>query len=263
MNPKNIIYLLIAIMAIATVTAEASNAKATMPSQSYVGLWYDEYYPPNDLTILEIDENIIRFELGVYRIIGTAGTAYIENDKIVFDTDAYFSGTMQFNDNSIFLTVDKSDFDYIRVGTTYDFTVKAETSTSPFISEDETETAIFTDDLVSVSKASGNIKDKHHFYKDSKTKARVILRTIESVENFAYFEIKQTKDGEHMVGKMLFSLDDFTPEKPFVVSVEIGEGIPTRGIRFSSKNNVHYFYLTESGIDGSLNLVEFTPKNSP
>jgi len=116
------------------------------------------------------------------------------------------------------------------------------------------------DRLVTVSKATGNIAGDHHFYADQQTKARVIFRAIEHVENFAYIELKQDDEGRFIEGETLFRLDDFTPEKPLVVSVEISEGIPTRGIVFFSRgtNNVNCYYLTESGVDGSLNLFELT-----
>jgi len=116
------------------------------------------------------------------------------------------------------------------------------------------------DRLVTVSKVTGDIAGDHHFYADQQTKERVIFRAIESVENFAYIELKQDEEGNFIDGGTLFHLDDFTPEKPLVVSVEISEGIPTRGIVFFSRgvNNANCFYLTESGVDGSLNLFELT-----
>jgi len=114
--------------------------------------------------------------------------------------------------------------------------------------------------LVTASKATGNIAGDHHFYADQQTKSRVIFRAIESVENFAYIELKQDDEGNFIEGETLFRLDNFTPEKPLVVSVVISEGIPTRGIVFFSRgtNNVNCFYLSESGVDGSLNLFELT-----
>jgi len=120
--------------------------------------------------------------------------------------------------------------------------------------------AFSADRLVTVSKATGNITGEHHFYADQQTKARVIFRAIESVDNFAYIELKQDDEGRLFEGETLFRLDDFTPEKPLVVSVEISEGIPTRGIVYFNKgvNSVNCFYLTESGVDGSLNLFELT-----
>jgi len=105
-------------------TEKKQTAETTMPDKTYVGTWHTADNPPDEL-ILEID-SMIRFELGIYRIITTTGTAEIENNKIVFVTDCGLSGTLKFNENSILVTVDKSDFTYIQAGTTYNFTIKVD-----------------------------------------------------------------------------------------------------------------------------------------
>jgi hypothetical protein len=97
-----------------------------MPSQGYVGLGHTADNPPDDLTILEIDDSTIKFELGIYRIAVAEGMAKIESDKIVFVADVHFSGTLKFNGNSILVTVDKSEHPYIKARTTYNFTIKVE-----------------------------------------------------------------------------------------------------------------------------------------
>jgi hypothetical protein len=107
----------------ATTSEKKQTAESIMPDKSYIGTWHDAYNPPNDLTILEIG-SMIKFELGIYRITTTIGTAKIENNKIVFVTDCHWSGTIEFNENSILLTVDKSDPNILQPGTTYNFTVK-------------------------------------------------------------------------------------------------------------------------------------------
>ena len=112
---------------IASSCGQTGTKPITMPSQSYVGLWHTDDNPPNDLTILEIG-SVIKFEFGIYRLIGANGTAKIENNEIVFVTDADFGGTMKFSENGILLTVDKSDFQYIEVGETFNFIIKKESS---------------------------------------------------------------------------------------------------------------------------------------
>jgi len=396
MSHTKTITIIIAILLIANITVWAANTKITMPSQSYIGLWHTDYYPPDELTILEISKNTIRFELGIHRTISTIGTAKIEKNKIVFTTEknANFSGTMEFNDNSILLFFEKADMSYIQAGRDLSFTVKVEDTETTHDSFDTPITAeilydgeddfqvmtwrnsddvmitvyrgneqtvripqqisgetimsigegafankqlssvtipntiktiwgqafannpitsvtigenvdfkdyghvgafdrdddfervyysggkqagtytldkgvwslqggkeaVITEELVTLSKVSGKMMGYLHFYTDQQTNARFIIRAKESVEKFAYFEVKQNKGGGLVEGKTLFSLDDFTPEKPLVISANISEGIPTRGIRFLSRGSVHYYYLTESGVDGSLNLVEFAPK---
>jgi len=106
--------------------SDSNNMKIAMPSQSYVGSWQTGPYPPDELTILEIDSDSIYFGLGIYRTIGVSGTATLENDKMVFvtDSEATCSGTIQFNPNSILLSVEKSEHAYILAGQTWDFIVK-------------------------------------------------------------------------------------------------------------------------------------------
>ena len=127
---KKIIFVLTVFVLIASGCVQPPKKQAmeksqnkTMPSQKYVGTWYTDDNPPDELTIFEIN-NTIKFELSIFRIVSAAGTATIEDNKIVFSTDFDFSGTLIFNENSIFVTVDKSDFQYIPAGKTYNFTVK-------------------------------------------------------------------------------------------------------------------------------------------
>ena len=137
---KHIIFILLALALLVSSCKRAEkkqtientqNETITMPSQSYVGFWHTADNPPDDLTILEIGTSTIKFELGVFKIIGTNGTAKIENNKIAFVTDANFSGTMEFNENNILLTVDKSEFEYIKVGRTFNFTLKVDKTAKP------------------------------------------------------------------------------------------------------------------------------------
>jgi hypothetical protein len=58
-------------------------------------------------------------------VYGGIGSAKIENNQIVFDTDADFSGTLEFDENSILLTVTQSDITPA-VGTTLHYTIKIE-----------------------------------------------------------------------------------------------------------------------------------------
>jgi hypothetical protein len=63
--------------------------------------------------------------------------------------------------------------------------------------------------------------------------------------------------------KTLYTVDELPPEKPFAVKMLVSEGIPSRGISYSGENNLKkYFYISESGKDGSLSLVEFINKRT-
>jgi hypothetical protein len=121
--------------------------------------------------------------------------------------------------------------------------------------------------VITAAKAPGSITGNYHFYADSQAGERIIFYAKDDVKSFAYMEITHSEDSKGnitiLAGDVLFDLDDFTRENPFVVTVDIAEGIPTRGIRFShgglpaSQAALSYFYLSESGMDGSISLVEF------
>ena len=239
--------------------AETIAETATMPPRSFVGTWGD-----NDayLTIWDIYDTDIDFYWHISEHISARAMAVIDNNRIVFavrddsgHVDDYVyhavSGTMTFNENGILLTVETSDNPMINSGAAYlynrDNTSLAETDYAP----------------VTVAKAPDDIAGEYHFFADDQTSERIIFHAKESVENFAYIEILPSVDPEGnfalLIGEALFGLDAFTPENPFVVTVNIGSGIPARGILFWDKGSVRAFYITESGIDGSLMLIEFTP----
>ncbi len=91
--------------------------------QKYMGTWYSDV-DENDLTIWE-SNNKYKFELGIIRITTINATAEIEgNNKLRFsDTEGpNIKGTLEFKENSILVTIDESDFQYIKAGTTYNFT---------------------------------------------------------------------------------------------------------------------------------------------
>ena len=117
--------------------------------------------------------------------------------------------------------------------------------------------------VISVDKAPDDISGDYHFFADEQTDERIILHITKSVENFAYIEIMPSVDDEDnfmlLAGEELFGIENFTPEKPFVVSASIGSTIPTRGIVFWHRGSASYFFITESGMDGSILLVEFNP----
>ena len=120
-------------------------------------------------------------------------------------------------------------------------------------------------DLISISKVQGDISGEHHFFSDSAqgTSEKIMFRVKERVENFAYIEILHslgdTDNIALLAGERLFGLDELTPEKPLVTATYIGSTIPSRGISFTYKGKINYFYITESGMDGSTLLVRFTP----
>jgi uncharacterized protein YecT (DUF1311 family) len=126
-----------ALLAVATngCAQKTKSAAITMPSQTYVGIWHTDENPPDELTIFEINENEIKFELSFFRRFGTEGTAKIENNEITVVTDNGCSGTMTFDENGITLTVVQSELpenSVMEAGATVSFTVK-------FVPEDKKE----------------------------------------------------------------------------------------------------------------------------
>ena len=96
-----------------------------MPDQSYVGMWYGQKgAAPDELIILEINDDTIRFCLSLFRITTIYATAKIEDSEIKFvqdDIEAPIKGRLVFHKNSISVIIDESWFEYIDAGTVYGF----------------------------------------------------------------------------------------------------------------------------------------------
>ena len=78
-------------------------------------------------------------------------------------------------------------------------------------------------------------------------------------ENVTQFKFLALDDSEELaVSETLFTIDSFTPEKPFVAFTYINDATVNRGISFvDSEGNTKYFYVALSMDDSSLSLVEF------
>lgn len=93
---------------------------------------------------------------------------------------------------------------------------------------------------------------------------KIVFTTNTVIKNFKYIEIGHKAEDTCLVyfeSAVLYSLDALLPEKPFVVTwMEVGDAVSYRGIAFTDENNTtRYFYITISGKDGSLLLIEFHP----
>ncbi|MDR0320109.1 MAG: hypothetical protein LBI28_01265 [Treponema sp.] len=63
-----------------------------------------------------------------------------------------------------------------------------------------------------------------------------------------------------VIDRTLFSRTEWQPDLAFRVNMYVSDGIPNRGISYiDGKNIKRYFYISESGVDGSLLLGEFIP----
>ncbi len=114
-----------------TSTPTPNNINESTPSptplnsyQKYMGSWDTGFIDGEDLTIWETN-NTYKLLIGFFRITTINATAEIDsNNKLKFSTTdgSTINGTLEFNENSILVTIDESDFEYIEAGTTVDFT---------------------------------------------------------------------------------------------------------------------------------------------
>ena len=98
--------------------------------EKYIGTWYDDFIPPNDLEIIYKDTEKIECHLGIYRLT-TFHLILTAKDKEFSYVDKYnlISGKIDFKDNSVLVTIEESNTEHIQCGANYLFTVKAEPNT--------------------------------------------------------------------------------------------------------------------------------------
>ncbi len=101
-------------------------------------------------------------------------------------------------------------------------------------------------------------KDAYVRYDDpDDSGAPLAFKTDTKVTNFRYFSIFPTDtwadDGALAVDKVLYTLDEFTPDMTFVADVVSADVFPIRGISFVDANgNTQYYSLHFSAYDGSI-----------
>ena len=94
-------------------------------------------------------------------------------------------------------------------------------------------------------------------YNDDSGK-KMVLWTDVPRKNFEFLSIGF--DESLFAESIIYSSTDWPPEKALFIQMSVPEGIPNIGISFLDENNIkRYFYISESGADGSLSLVEFQP----
>jgi hypothetical protein len=119
---------------------------------------------------------------------------------------------------------------------------------------------------VLIGRATDELLSKYNsFYEYSDDNGeKILIWTDIALKNFEFISIGfEIEEGQFLLfsEKVLYSVNELPPEKPFVVRMFVSEGIPSSGISYLNKNNVKkYFYISESGKDGSLSLVEFSNK---
>jgi hypothetical protein len=89
----------------------------------------------------------------------------------------------------------------------------------------------------------------------------IIFTTNVAASNFKFIEVGYKEEDSDIIlfgSKVLYSLGELSPEKPFKVTWMEQGTIPHRGISYTDETGAtKYFYITMSGEDGSLFLVEF------
>lgn len=91
---------------------------------------------------------------------------------------------------------------------------------------------------------------------------KIVFTTNVPAKDFKFIEIDFSEEDGDIVffeKEVLYSLDELTAEKPFLVDWIPWGAIPHRGISFvDEKGDTRYFSIIMSGEDGSLYLDEFT-----
>lgn len=88
--------------------------------------------------------------------------------------------------------------------------------------------------------------DSFYEYVNDEDGDRLIIWTDKVIEDFAFVTIKYETTGDKIsliVGDVLYSVDELSPEKPFVVTLlDNGGVIPTYGISFVDENGAERFF---------------------
>lgn len=105
--------------------------------ERYIGTWYTSAIPPDDLTITSVSDGKIECQFGVYRLGLYDLTVVQEDGKFIFtDKNGLISGTMQFNRDSILLTIEESNSEYYQKGESWSFTIEDTIVRSLYFSSD-------------------------------------------------------------------------------------------------------------------------------
>jgi len=114
----------------------------------------------------------------------------------------------------------------------------------------------------------GFSRDKHftfrkvHEFEDQGNIGDVIAITSDiTIKDFSFISVDYDYEADSwIVERTLFTIPELKSSEhgeAFQVNTNIGGGMPSRGISFTDGNTRRYFYISESGFDGSLSLTEF------
>ncbi len=101
---------------------------------------------------------------------------------------------------------------------------------------------------IQIDRATDELLDNYisfHEYINDEDGARLIIRTDTEIKDFAFISVDYDNAGDKLfflAGDTLFSVDELSPEKPFVVKLMIPGSVPAYGISFVDENGVERYY---------------------
>lgn len=125
---------------------------------------------------------------------------------------------------------------------------------------------------IQIERATDKLLSKYdsvHEYINNEDGIRLIIYTDKTVKDFAFISVDYVEqEGEFpfVAGDQLFQVDELSPEKPFVVQLQIAGAIPNYGISFVDANGIENHYIINvSGRDENeappFSLLEFKKVN--
>ncbi|MBQ5837866.1 MAG: hypothetical protein IIW39_04255, partial [Clostridia bacterium] len=93
---------------------------------------------------------------------------------------------------------------------------------------------------------------------------KVVYRTLGAVTNFRFLSIEpvdtEKEDGRYKISKVLYTVDSFGTEKPFVAETAFEDVYASRGISFVDRHGItRYFVISDSASDGKIFIDEVPP----
>lgn len=101
----------------------------------------------------------------------------------------------------------------------------------------------------------------HDFEDEGNLGSWIVITSDYALEDFSFIAVDYDYEIDSwIVERTLYTIPELKSSEDmeaFQVNTSVGDGIPTRGISFTDRNTKRYFYISESGFDGSLLLSEF------
>ena len=101
------------------------------PYARYLGVWYSDDDKLDDLSIYSITEEYVCFSMDIYRIASITAIAECYDEVFKFNSfGPPLSGSIRLYDAFITVTIERSNFDYIKKGETFTFIIETEKDTN-------------------------------------------------------------------------------------------------------------------------------------